>query len=62
MVARVRHSVPASAVRCIPRARLRLGRALLELVQGFLRPDPFVREAVLVRLRAGPDSATFRAG
>ena len=61
LVGRVRRFAPASAVPCIPRARLPLGRVRLELVQGFLRPDRFVREAVPVRLRAGPDSATFRA-
>ncbi len=58
---RVRRFAPASAVPCIPRARLQLGRVRLELAQGFLLPGRFGREAVRVRLRAGPDSATFRA-
>jgi len=53
--------VPASAVRCIPRARLRPGRGLSELVRGFHLRDQFVRAAVLVRQRAGPASATFHA-
>ena len=59
---RVRRFVRVSAVPCIPRAPLRLGHVRLELVQGFLRPDRFAREAVPVRLRVGQDSAMFRAG
>ena len=62
LVGRVRRFVPASAVPCIPHARPRLGRARLELVQGFLRLDRFAREAVPVRLRVGQDSAMFRVG
>ena len=62
MVGRVRRFVPASAVPCIRRARLRLGHVRLESAQGFRRPDPFAREAVPVRLRAVQDSAMFRAG
>jgi len=62
LVGRVRRFDPASAVPCIPPARLRLGRVHLELAQGFLLPGRFVREAVPVRLRAGQDSAMFRAG
>ena len=57
---RVRRYAPASAVQCIPRARLQLGRVRLELALGFRRPDPFAPEAVPVRLRAGQDSAMFR--
>jgi len=60
-VRRVHRYVRASAVPCIPRARLRPGPVRLELVQGFHLRDRFARGAVPVRLPVGLDSVTSRA-
>jgi hypothetical protein len=54
------HCVPASAVRCIPRARLLPARVLSVLVRGFRLRDRFVPAVVLVLPRVGPASAMFR--
>ena len=59
-VARRVRCVPASVVRCIPRARLQQARVLLELVRGFHLRDQVVPAVVRVLPRDGPASAMFR--
>ena len=58
---RVRRFVPASAGRCILRARLRLERVRWELVRLFRLPAQRGPEAALVGLRGGLVNVTFHA-
>jgi hypothetical protein len=56
------HCGQASGVRCIPRGKGRLVRALSELDQDFLRRGRRAQAAVLAVRHAGRDSVTFLAG